>query len=230
MDKNILCDFCDALINNNDIGNTVSFINLDKNIKSRTLYKDNSFSVIATIGHFKEGYLLLLTNEHFPSFAHFNAVANLERLYKKIKSELEKVYGPLIIFEHGPMPVENAIFSACGGGGCVDHAHLHFIPSNLSFNELEPYLFNKFDYMEIKNLDELKVQAIKNSPYLFVELSDGHKYIFDNPKIPSQYLRKVVYELEISNKIDPDKWSFRQHPEIKNLEKTVNKLKGVLNI
>lgn len=228
MDINLLCDFCDALANEGDIGNTVSFLNLNKNINSRTIYSDESFSVLATIGHFKEGYLLLLTNAHYPSFAHLNTYSDLEKIYKNLKRKLESVYGEIIIFEHGPMPVDDALFSACGSGGCVDHAHLHFIPSGIDPNHLRPYLFDKFNFKKISLLEELKEQADRNMPYLFVEFSNGERYVFDTPILPSQYLRKVIYELDIKNY--DDKWSFRQYPELEKLERTVNKLKNEVRL
>lgn len=224
-----LCDFCFARENEGDLGRTVAFLQIEENsIHTRTVYESDNFLVIATLGQFVPGYLLLLTKEHYPAMAHLDSTLydELESVYKKIQIILGDNYARPVIFEHGPMPSEEeGLFSAQGGGSCVDHAHIHFVPINTTYEQLKPHLFDKFKYRKIENLSELKELALNNIPYLYLEFDRFNRFVFENPEIVSQYMRRVLGEIAGVG----DQWNFRAYPHIDSLAKTVLDLKLILS-
>jgi ATP adenylyltransferase len=226
MAQTTLCDFCYARETEGDLGRTVSFLQIEENrMHTRTVYESENFIVIATLGQFIEGYLLLLTKEHYPAMAHLEGSLynELEILYKKVRTVLGNNYVRPIIFEHGPMPSEEgALFSAHGGGSCVDHAHIHFIPIYATYEQLKPHLFDKYTFRRIDSLSELKEQALNNMPYLYVELDESNRFIFDTPEIASQYMRRILGGIAGAG----DKWNFRAHHHIDSLVKTVSDLRS----
>lgn len=222
---NYECDFCEAFTNTGDIGKTAEFEkNLEKFLPSRTIFESEHFAVIASIGQLSEGYLLLISKEHYHSMAHLEEkhYEELELLYSKIKLLLSNVYVNPIIFEHGPMPFEKGKKDkAMGGGSCVDHAHFHFVPVSISSTNLISFLSERFTSHTISNLNELQPQAYKNMPYFFIETHNGKRYIFDTPiPPPSQYIRKLI-SIEIG---EPKKWNWRIYPELERVVATVKQL------
>lgn len=216
------CDFCEALTNTGDIGKTSEYKRLDDSLPSRTIFNTNHFVVIASLGQIVEGYLLILSKKHYYSMAHLtdDCYEELDLLYSRTKLLLSSVYCPPIIFEHGPMPIENELhFSAIGGGSCVDHAHFHFVPFPVSSDHLISFLKERFPSRPISNFEALKIQANRNMPYFFIETPKGERYIFDVPfPPPSQYLRQLL-----SNEIGvPERWNWRIHPETERVLTTVN--------
>ncbi|KAB2945599.1 MAG: hypothetical protein MPEBLZ_03997 [Candidatus Methanoperedens nitroreducens] len=218
------CDFCEALTNTGDISKTSEYMGLGDLLPSRTIFDTKHFSVIASLGQIVEGYLLIISKEHYYSMAHItdDLYEELDILYSRTKLLLSNAYGPPIIFEHGPMPIEKEKdVSAIGGGSCVDHAHLHFVPFPVSSTHIISYLRRRFSCRTISNFEELKIQAERNIPYFFVETPKGERYIFDVPfPPPSQYLRQLL-----SNEIGvPEKWNWRIHPETERILTTVKLL------
>src|SRR5689334_22834020 len=124
------CDFCYAADTHGDIGQTPAFRRATRSTSSsRIVYESERFIAIAGLGHFIDGYILLLTKEHFHSMAHLppSYYEELETIYHYIVFILSKLYTRPIIFEHGPMPQKKTLVCE-GGGACMDHAHLHFFP------------------------------------------------------------------------------------------------------
>ena len=97
----------------------------------KILYESDNFVVVPTLGSMIEGWLLVVTKNHYICMG-----AIPERLWSELQHVLElatKVitskYAAPTLFEHGPVTEGRRV--GCG----VDHAHLHIVP--LHFNLLE---------------------------------------------------------------------------------------------
>lgn len=220
------CDFCEALSSTGDIGRTAYFEqHLGDLLPSRTIFESDHFAIIASLGQIVEGYLLIISKPHHHSMAHLpdEFYKELNLVYSKTRLALSQIYIPPIIFEHGPMPLEEKMNSqAIGGGSCVDHAHFHCVPISVSA-DLISFLRERFPLRTITHLKELKTQAERNMPYFFVETQEGKRYVFDVPFAPpSQYLRRLL-----SSAIgEPERWNWRIYLERDRVIATVRRLKN----
>ena len=95
---------------------------------NRLVAHTNNFFVVAAIGAFNPGYLMLITKELIPSFSmvNDNHIEELNWLIKKISEAIAKTYKKKIVqFEHGNC--------ACLGG--LDRAHLHIMTMDENVND-----------------------------------------------------------------------------------------------
>lgn len=219
------CEFCSAIKETNNIGNTVDFINkIGNQLQTRIVFESEHYSVISSIGSFVEGYLLILTKNHFTSMSHIplEYFKELDEVETRVKSLTAKYYTQPLFFEHGPMPSSTLTCPAEGGGSCVDHAHFHSLPLSISFsNDLLAHLKSKFPYKMLNSLNELSKQSEMQIPYFYVRHPCGERFIFDvENTVASQYIRRyIANSLGVS-----DRWNWRVHPEVENVIKTVKKL------
>ena len=92
----------------------------------RLLCETPHFFVMPTLGSFgREGYLLIVTKEHFLGFGMLppSFFPELNELVRDIRKLVQAEYGKSpLIFEHGPRIGEEE------SGQSIDHAHLHVIP------------------------------------------------------------------------------------------------------
>jgi len=222
------CDFCIAIQRTGNIGHTPEYLRhfpeSPDATPSRVLSDSSNFAVLPTIGQIVEGYLLLITKTHYASMSHIpiESIGELTSIYIKVRDILEATYGPAVAFEHGPMPVNsengaNAV--AEGGGSCVDHAHIHFLPVNPSSDFIEK-LKQRYPWREITEFEQLQRQSQENIPYFFVELPTRERYVFDAPQAPSQFLRRLL----AAEAGVPEKWNWRIYPEFERMQSTLAKL------
>ena len=90
---------------------------------NRLVAHTDNFFIIAAIGAFVPGYLMLVSKKLIPSLAlvEDSQVDELKWLIQKCSNALSKTYSKNVtIFEHG--------MCACIGG--LDRAHLHIMPMN----------------------------------------------------------------------------------------------------
>lgn len=219
------CDFCVAFARTGDIGMTPEFEKMVGSHISRTIFETEHFAVIASLGQIVEGYLLVLSKDHYPSIAHvpLTLYEELSLVYLRAKRVLSRCYSAPFIFEHGPMPEKEPHGELlCSGGACVEHAHLHFIPLPVSSDPIVFRLKEELPWRPISQLVDIRIQAKRRMPYFFVETENGERYIFDAPIAPSQYLRRLVAVL-IGK---PKRWNWRQYPGAERVINTVSRLRA----
>jgi diadenosine tetraphosphate (Ap4A) HIT family hydrolase len=96
----------------------------DRSIDSRILGSDKFSVTLPTLGCFVEGYVLVCPFDHFRSIAAVDAeeIGGLLTRFKEVRELVEERFGETVVFEHG-------MSETGSGGGCIDHAHLHILPS-----------------------------------------------------------------------------------------------------
>lgn len=182
-------------------------------LTERVLESDN-FMVFPTVGQIVEGYLLIVSKEHYACFGAMpdSILDELIELKKEVDRRVTKAYQKPIYFEHG------------GIGQTIFHAHMHVIPFPM---EKEEKVFDAYrnDFPINRRLNSLKdLQQVwkKDGMYLFYEVND-HKFSFFTHIMP-MYARIVV-----ANALDtPERANWRtMDRDLDNrlIESTLQKLK-----
>lgn len=201
------CSFCSELLKD-DSGNI--YYEECQETSSRIIWENDNFAILPTLGCFIEGYLLIITKRHVSSLSELkvNNLLELTTIINKVYSIMNNYYGGCIFFEHGSV-------SSCttGGGACVDHAHLHIIPRDIS---LINGIKNKFQVNSISSLLDLSKNAKKGISYMFFSLPNKHFFMCDALSVESQFLRKIAAK-EVGM---DDYWNWAKHPMCKNIRET----------
>jgi diadenosine tetraphosphate (Ap4A) HIT family hydrolase len=178
------CEFCNEFAG----GSANSFAaNYANEIASRTILEEDDFRVLPSLGQIVPGYLLLVPNHHYLSFADMplEELEAAKALKESLTSQMRGAYGDCLIFEHG--------VRAPDSGGCgISHAHLHVVPFPHGKEPIEQ-LTRAFQFEEVPNLLDLKWIPSGKS-YLYYESVRGSSYVFYPPFIPSQYVRRLLAE------------------------------------
>src|SRR6185437_6435479 len=143
-----------------------------------------NFLVVPTLGHFVPGWLLIIPRLHYPCLGALDRSLATELNLVKAESEqlLMSMYSSVIKFEHGPCSTGVA-------GACVDHAHLHLVPTSV---DLRCELSRRFVGRTINDITELANSYREGRSYLFFEDAKGVKTVYDVELLPSQYMRMLL--------------------------------------
>lgn len=156
----------------------------DDELDSEILHEELDFSVMLDVAPISEGHLLLLTNDHVPSFASLpsGAIARADALLRYAVDILEKVYnGPVLAFEHGS--------DGLGGkaGGCIDHAHIHVMPNVALLTGLESW---RLAFRALKNFGD--VTQFAGAEYFMMRDSSAISCAIAPASLPTQLARKLL--------------------------------------
>ena len=187
-------------------------------LKKNVLYESDNFFVVPTIGQMGiEGYVMLCSKEHYIGIGNLpkEYLSELESVLANIKKVISETYdSEVVVFEHGPRLICHK------GGSCLDHGHLHIVPTSVDIME---FLQKKFKPEEIQDFNRLReIYYEQKSSYMFVESQDNKRYVIEVEfPIPSQYLRQVI----ASKKGNKD-WDWRINPDYETFNRTVSRLKN----
>ncbi len=210
-DGPITCDYCDYL----------------KGIytgSKRLIYRSNLFFILATVGQFDYGQLLIIPIRHVMS----NAELNDEELaeFKEVLEDVEYLIN-LTYSKSATMVWENG----SGRSGVnkardsIVHAHVHVYPSKLTAETVERksgLLFKDISLGEIRNYAD--------DPYLLMRSNKDHnvwkicstKDVF----VPRQYIRAAVAE---KMGITDDRWNWRKYPFYDKITQTIIQIREAVN-
>jgi len=183
-----ICPFCSIV--KKSYSSTFRKIFSVSEVKNEIIFESLNFIFCLDIGPIVNGYSLIISKKHIPSFAYLSIeeIHELIQLKHIIHKILTKLFGKPIFFEHGAASLyENA-------GCCIEHAHLHAIPT---YKDLSYIFFADYDFELLKSYEKLVDYRTKG--YLFYENHIGTKYCYQASNIPSQYVRKII-SLEISKR------------------------------
>lgn len=169
------------------------------------------FFVVPALGQFTEGYVLICPKTHLLNLGTMDAVLfdRFLDLKEHVRTLLFEKYGRKpTFFEHGP---------ASGlkrGGSCVDHAHLHAIPTDL--DSIPDWVSENLEGGSIEDMNAVVEYAKTGKPYFFLECPDGTKYLYNARALPCQYGRQL-FAREFGAL---DKWDWHYHPFIEKMIET----------
>jgi diadenosine tetraphosphate (Ap4A) HIT family hydrolase len=181
------------------------------------LYSGEFHYVVCGLGAWIPGYVLLVTHRHFDNFSLSpdESQAEFKSLFAKIDTLFMQEFGGVTIFEHG------AIDDKRKTGGCINHAHMHFIGKNV---DLCGELKQQFRQIAIPNgVPSARHLPPLEAPYLYVKQreEEGQLFLVEQP-IATQFLRQKV-----ASRIGMQKyWDYKLHPFEDNIMTTIRRLRG----
>lgn len=154
------------------------------------IFESELFIVLPTVGALVEGWLLVVPKMPSPCFAHLptSAFSELESFLAEIVPIVESNYGPVSIFEHGPMATASPI--GCG----VDYAHLHLVPAKCDLQAGAQKIAPNVRWSGISSFKEVRNQV--RDGYWFVKQPYGSGScsvgVCVDGEPPSQLFRKII--------------------------------------
>jgi diadenosine tetraphosphate (Ap4A) HIT family hydrolase len=180
------------------------------------LLESRNFVVVPTVGMIVPGWLLLLTKEHVPNMATIPASwhAEMSDLLRQAKALLSRHLSPPFVFEHRADPKHKV-----NCGSCVDHAHLHLIPST-HHAQIETDILAAHEFFSVPDLNKLSDLRFGDTGYLYYESIAGQAYACPEANAPRQFIRRIV----AAHTGRPDRWNWAVFPEMDNIRLTLNVL------
>jgi len=178
----------------------------EKDVWNRPIIESQNFVVIPTLGAFLIGWLLIISKMHYLCIGSLpdSLFPELINLKRKVKYILNQTIGPTISFEHGPCS------SYERAGSCIDHAHLHIVPTKI---DLLKDLRKNFKIKKSDTIRESKKFFLQKRPYILYENVNDNLFYFEVETLPSQYMRRLLAKkLNLYSKYD-----WRKHSEVKNI-------------
>ncbi len=196
------CKFCDIV--NGHIPNS---------IENSFLWETEHFVVLPALGQFVAGYYLIIPKKHYTSFSQLpeNLHKEISDLKRNVENTIKNIWEKeCLVFEHGMLISNNS--------GCIEHAHLHIIPSNIDI----PQILDNFQYIQLPDFKGIYDPKLQSENYLYFEARNKYNFypIVKCDDFPKQYLRRIIYR-EIG--CEGNGWDWKKHSHLDNI-KTSNEL------
>jgi len=169
--------------------------------------------VVPSVGSMVAGWELVFPTSHVSSLAELNEDAWLgfSRLLSSARGDLERKFGPTILFEHGSAGFGRT--AACG----VDHAHMHVVPMSLDLRGAVRNVAATVGSFEWRGVQE-RVLSRENQDYIYLEDHSG-KWVTYADNLPSQVVRRAIaHQLGLAG------WDWKTNPRLSVMERTRQKL------
>ncbi len=213
------CKYCSYCAELNSLTEESYFLLLISDLfknKSRYLFESKDFIVFPSVGTLVPGHVLVVPKRHTTAMAYLDKreVSNLKTIIQFLSNILGKIYDKNIIcMEHGAVKLTHST------GICVDHAHIHLLPTNLPIIKQIHFKMNKIGLQELRNLQKMCNE--------YILVSQGIENLFFSvvDRIPSQFLRKIFFDAE---KLSGD-WNWREDQRINLMQQTINDINQYMN-
>ena len=211
------CGFCAEIRNLEQDNNLLhSHITPATGLHSRVLYETAHFQVIPTLGAFVEGYVMVVSKDHYDCVGKLppEQIAELEQIVEEMKGRIRRRYGTAAVcFEHGSVSCTNRF------GGCINHAHLHIVPCRENLvDQVRQY---DLELSPITTLDALAQYGRDGRPYLYFQDADGARFLITGLCFVSQFFRMLLARHHAVGEC----WDWRKHLYLENIGKTIDALK-----
>ncbi|MEA2841589.1 MAG: adenylyltransferase [Methylobacteriaceae bacterium] len=165
------------------------------------LYVDDLFFIVPSLGPLHPHHLLICSRQHRTGLHQMTdsellglgiICESLGRVFSRIHSQT------FLMFENGT--------SESGKGGCsISHYHMHVVPMARHFESArDPVAFRA---LPVQSLTEARTMALKYGDYIYLKRPGRTGTIASRAGLPSQYMRKIVAELN-----DVGEWDWRKSP------------------
>jgi len=176
--------------------------------------RTSSFTVFPSVGSLVPGWLLVVPNLTFTCVGEIPVEqhAELEDLVGFLKGKLDRHFGRVVSFEHGPSCINS--LAGCG----VNQAHVHLVPFQGDLkNAVQEFVADKLNWEEVANWSDLARPFSSGMDYLYLE-QDGKKHFAAAPKFGSQLFRRAI----ASHVGHPERYDWKQYDNAENLESTIS--------
>ena len=200
------CRYCDGFLHEDAPYRSVSC--------NTKLIESRNFVVVPTIGMIIPGWLLILTKHHIPNMASIplSWYDEMNELLQKAKTIVSSCFAPPYVFEHGAAPQQHQT-----SGSCVNHAHLHLIPS-IHPVAIEKDILRACNFVPVHGLAALRGEPFAKTGYLYYVNTAGQTYAGPAADVPSQLIRRIV----AAHAQKSDQWNWAMFPEKDNILLTLD--------
>jgi diadenosine tetraphosphate (Ap4A) HIT family hydrolase len=186
----------------------------------RVPLESESFAVIPSVGPLVEGHVLLCPKAHVKSFSQIPVILEYEFVVMKrrLSAILAQTYRQSIhYFEHGS--AKKAQQPMC----TVEHAHLHFVPTNA---DVWSTIKDDFEWRQVINRSNLST-LVGDHEYLWYESPEGASFVAQGVEgtFDSQYLRKIFARVLGRDEM----WNWREFPRVPTLSDTYSTIKRAVD-
>lgn len=190
---------------------------------NRVILSDGQWYFVPTLGCFIDGYTLLILSSHRPSlyFCTLEEKKELISFFENIQKLYDLAYHTsFFMFEHGI--VNQSLLSPTS----VNHVHLHFLPYSHACDQVSK-IIRTAGYKEHVLNSFLDLDSIIKQNHIETYLLYYYNGVFrvvdvSTEKLPSQYLRMVIYQI-IEKRVD-NGWNWKIYPYYQNMKMTYEKL------
>lgn len=197
------CDYCDYLRG--------VFIG-----SKRLIYRSKLFVILATVGQFEHGQLLVIPIRHIMSNAELTdeEMAEFKEVLEDAEYLIKITYSrpSILVWENG-----SGRSGANKAKDSIVHAHVHVYPSKLTAEEVA-----KTSGLTFENISLEDVRKYAEDPYLLMRSERNHDVWKICPTndvfVPRQYIRAYVAE---KAGIKDDSWNWRKYPFYGKIQETV---------
>lgn len=185
------------------------------NFFDRPITETENFAALPSLGGFVEGWTLVVPKAPMLNLQSvpLNLRDEFRGLVHRVRSAVEREYGAISMFEHGP--VEAGSLMGCG----TDQAHLHIVPFVF---ETAPAVRGAQWSDCVDGLPFDAPGASRN--YLWLQ-SGGRTQICEPELVISQFFRQ-----EISASIgQPSGWDYKSQPHNDNVARTAQRLRNAMD-
>ena len=181
------------------------------------LFESPNFVALPSLGALVEGWLLLVSKNHFVSYGAMpdSLIEELNEFKDSLSSILKGCYGSVVAFEHGPSMSSRSV--GCG----VDHAHLHLVPLQFDLEiEVSPFLPGNTKW-NAAGIQECQDAHDRGEDYLYLEQPSGAGRIATHNQFGSQLFRRAI-----ATHIGlPDQYNWRSYAHFSNVQATIQRLR-----
>lgn len=179
--------------------------------ENEILFQSQRFYVKAALGHFVQGYCLVIPNEHVQTISELEVeeCVELESVIDEVADRLRKLYkAEVCVFEHGAACLPHR------AGACIDHAHLHVLPVDCDLSA-DLMTFPRFDVSHFTDLRQFSIAA---QSYIYYEYGRTRRAAYlCNARVPSQFIRRLLCE-----RMNADReWDWRLAPYFEDIERFI---------
>lgn len=162
-------------------------------------------AVIAGLGAFVPGYVLVFPEEHIKSTLQIRFRKRFLEFVDRAVGRVTDIFGPATIFEHGTCVTPGTRRSAC-----LDHAHLHVLPGSYRLT-----IFMQRRYANPMYYNGLNGNESPDG-YLYLREPEGPAWYAPDPKVSQYFRRKIAEQLN-----RPDEWDYLMFPRLNNVRETI---------
>lgn len=166
------CELCNAAVDSNSA--SPEFYN-------KKIYESDNFIIIPAKGQLVEAQIMIVSRLHYRSLAAMpeECIAECRELIRKCLS----ISDDLLVYEHGSIDEEK-------GPSCVDHTHVHLMPSMSRFLRILDPILPQAE--TVVNLEELATLKTVEFPYILSANSSGEVVLYQAYNSHSQMMRKAI--------------------------------------
>lgn len=177
------------------------------------------FIVVPSLGPLNDGHILLVSTDHVACWRDANRdlrARALEAALYLADRVSEAFHCPILVFENGVARTRTQ-----SDDSCIDHLHIHILP--LSETQIQAVVASLPTEDMIKPENVVEVHLDASLDYIIVGRAGERMKVLQAKSIERQLVRRQIASLLGS----PDRWNWRDFPQLDRVHKMVSALRAI---